>query len=52
MRDEHYGSGPLIDTRGISLEALAEVDSAALRAMLASSLTDQKEPVAAFSNTI
>ncbi|MEU4573037.1 FxSxx-COOH cyclophane-containing RiPP peptide [Nonomuraea sp. ATR24] len=52
MRDRQYGSGQLIDVTSVSLRNLEDLESAALRAAVASCLGDDKEQVAAFSNSI
>lgn len=52
MQDQQYGSGQLLNVSTLSLHNLEEVDSAALRTALASCLSDDKEQVAAFSNSI
>jgi hypothetical protein len=52
MRDQQYGAGQLIDVTTISLHRLQMMESAALRAAVASCLDDNKEQVAAFSNSI
>ncbi|MFF4617410.1 hypothetical protein [Nonomuraea jabiensis] len=52
MQDGQYGSGALIDVTCVSLRGLKEVESAALRAAVASCLSDDKDQIAAFSNSI
>jgi FXSXX-COOH protein len=52
MRSGQYGSGQLVDVTTISLRSLQEMESAALVAAVASCLSDDKEQVAAFSNSI
>ncbi|MEQ4718243.1 MULTISPECIES: hypothetical protein [unclassified Nonomuraea] len=52
MRDGQYGSGKLIDVTAVSLRNLHEMDSAALREVLTSCLTDDKEQMARFSSSI
>ncbi|MFI7125492.1 hypothetical protein ACIBQ1_07340 [Nonomuraea sp. NPDC050153] len=52
MQDGQYGSSVLIDVTSVSLRELQEMESAALRDALASCLRDDKEQVAAFSNSI
>lgn len=52
MSDGQYGLGPLINMATISLDQLQEVESAALKAVMASCIGDDKEQIAGFSNTI
>jgi hypothetical protein len=52
MHDEQYGSTELIDVTTISLGTLKEMDHAALRSALTSCLSDEKEHIASFGNTI
>jgi FXSXX-COOH protein len=52
MRDRHQGSSALIDVNGVSLQEMRTMESAALRAALASCLVDDKEQIAGFSNSI
>jgi hypothetical protein len=53
MRDGQYRSSLLIDVTTVSLRHMQEMESAALRAAVASCLGDKKEQVAGgFSNTI
>jgi FXSXX-COOH protein len=52
MRDQQYGAGQLSDVTNVSLRELQEIKSAALRAAVATCLHDEKEQVAAFSNSI
>ncbi|MET8001329.1 hypothetical protein [Nonomuraea glycinis] len=52
MRDEQYRAGRLIDVSTTSLRDLQALDSAALRAAVASCLSDDKDQVAAFTNSI
>ncbi|MEV1172598.1 hypothetical protein [Nonomuraea sp. NPDC049784] len=52
MRDGQYGSGKLIDVTAVSLRSLHEMDSAALREVLTSCLTDDKEQMARFQSSI
>jgi FXSXX-COOH protein len=52
MRDEHHGLSPLIDVSAVSLLEMRKVDSAALRAVLASCLADDKDQIASFNNSI
>lgn len=52
MRDEQYGPSQLIDLSTISLRELEKLESAALRTAAMSCLTDDKEQVAAFSNSL
>ncbi|MBF8187724.1 hypothetical protein ITP53_18695 [Nonomuraea sp. K274] len=52
MHDGQYGSSALIDVTHVSLRHLQDMESAALRAAVASCLGDDKEQVAAFSNSI
>jgi FXSXX-COOH protein len=52
MHDQQYGDGQLIDVTAISLRKLQEIESAALRAAVATCLDDDKDQVAAFSNSI
>jgi hypothetical protein len=51
-RDEQYGSTLLIDVAAVPLSELAEMESAALRAAVASCIGDDKESIASFSNSI
>ncbi|WP_171075272.1 hypothetical protein [Nonomuraea basaltis] len=52
MRDGHHGSSPLIDISTVSLHEMRQMESAALRAVLASCLVDDKEQIAGFNNSI
>ncbi|MGP3910453.1 hypothetical protein [Nonomuraea sp. 10N515B] len=52
MRDGHHGSSPLIDISGVPLHEMRTMESAALRAVLASCLADDHERVGGFSNSI
>ncbi|MFC4115842.1 hypothetical protein [Nonomuraea zeae] len=52
MHDGQYGSSALIDVSLVSLHNLQEMESAALRAAVASCLSDDKEQMAAFQNSI
>ena len=52
MRGGQHGSGQLIDVTTVSLRGLQEMESAALKAAVASCLGDDKEQVAAFSSSI
>ncbi|MEU7833751.1 hypothetical protein [Nonomuraea sp. NPDC049129] len=52
MRDGQYRSRLLIDDTTASLQHVPEMESAALRAAVASCQSDKKEPGAGFSNSI
>jgi FXSXX-COOH protein len=52
MRDGHHGPSPLIDISGVPLHEMRTMESAALRAVLASCLADDHERVGGFSNSI
>ncbi|WP_170223327.1 FxSxx-COOH cyclophane-containing RiPP peptide [Nonomuraea turkmeniaca] len=52
MRDGQYGSTPLVDVATVSLRDLRDMNSAALRAAMASCLADDKEQMAAFQSAI
>jgi FXSXX-COOH protein len=52
MRNGQDGPGQLIDVTTVSLRGLQDMESAALVAAVASCLSDDKEQVAAFTNSI
>ncbi|MFI7706204.1 hypothetical protein [Nonomuraea sp. NPDC049480] len=52
MHDGHHEASPLIDVSTVSLHELGKMESAALRAVLASCMADDKEQIAGFDNSI